>query len=179
MSNQVRQMFDHTLEPVKGWFHDSALEFTGKMSANVTISPVFAGRVVHVNSVGQFEMGATGHQMPIFLFQNSDDPDVQRDADPTNGIYGVGGNIMSGWVASGPYEIEDTEYDTAQTYAPNDLIRAQASNSVSATGGVLTNSGVTLYTNCVCGVVSRGVITNANNRTVLAMWTVFLPGSGA
>jgi hypothetical protein len=178
MPRTTRQMFDHAIEPVKGWYGDTSLTCHAKLSANVTIDPVYKGRVAHLNSSGEWEMGASGHEMPVFLFQNSDDSDVQERQDPGNGIYrATGSGIMSGWVCSGGFEVETTEFDDDQTYAVNDLIRAQKSNSASATGGVLTNAGITLYTNLVCGVVSKTPFTNPDNKRMIRLWTVFLPGT--
>ena len=79
-----RQMTAHTLDGIKGWPNNlHAVDFAAKLSPNVTIDPVFAGRCVHLNGAGEYEMGLpdidkAGH-MPIFIFQNSDDPDVKND----------------------------------------------------------------------------------------------------
>jgi hypothetical protein len=180
----LRQMFDHVLEPIKGWFDENALDKVAVLSSNVTFSPVYKGRVAHLNSVGQFEMGATGHQVPIILAQNSDDADVARNADAVHAIYDASGGvdglpIMSGWAMNGDFEIETAEFDTTQSYAYNDPVRAVASNTVAATGGTLTNAGVTLGTNCVCGWVSLPAYLNENNINVLRIWTAFIWGSGA
>ncbi len=173
----LRQVFDHSLQPRKGWFEDAPLDFAAKLSANVTFAPVFAGRVVHVNSVGEFEMGAAGVQVPIFLMRNSDDHDVGTDQ--STDAYGLipPGRVMAGLVALGHYEVEDTEYDTLQNYLPNQPLRAVADNGNATTGGRLTNQGITLATNTVCGWVSRGVVKNSDNRNTLAFWTDFYPGS--
>lgn len=177
----TRQMYTHGLEPLRGYFDmkGAGLIAIGKMSANVTIDPVYAGRCVHKNSAGEFEMGAAGAQMPMFLWQNTDSYDVFREhINATDqSLEGVGGEFMTAFVASGGFELETTEFDTAQTYAINDYLRGQTSNTVAATGGVLTNQGITLYTNTVCGMVSGPEALNANRVSVLPFYTVFLPGT--
>ncbi len=174
----LRQMFDHVCDPVKGWVpgNMSALDKAAKISANVTIDPVFKGRVVHLNSEGEFEMGCVGKQMAIFLMGNNDDNDVaQLSDDDFQGIIPDGDTF--GLVATGGYEIATTEFDPAQTYAYNDSLRAIASNSNATTGGRLTNQGVTLYTTAVCGVVSKPPAINHLKRSLLTFWPVYLPGT--
>jgi hypothetical protein len=180
-------MTAHTLEAPKGWPNQHAVDFSAKISANVTIDPVFAGRVVHLNSSGEFEMGLpnvvkAGH-MPIFLFQNSDDPDVSNPGGNAATEAGVWvpvaptGKIM-GLVAAGAYELESTEFEpvaTAGAYVPGDVLSATADNTDATTGGRITRNGIAAYEEPACGVVSRGVITNSHGRSALAFWPVWLP----
>lgn len=184
-----RQMTAHTLEAPKGWPSPHAVDFAAKLSANVTIDPVFAGRVVHLNAAGEYEMGlpntvGKGH-MAIFLFQNSDDPDVANPGgDPATeaGVWvavAPTGKIM-GLVAAGAYELESTEFESEAslgvTYAPGDCLTATPSNTVAATGGRITRTTNGLaYGAPVCGVVSRGVFTNSHGKSALAFWPVWLP----
>lgn len=180
-----RQMFTHSLDVLKGWVPGNmgALDHSAVLSANVIITAYY-GRVVHLNSDKEYEMGAISWQMPIFLMQNSDDPDtgnVDGDDIWTGGIPATssGSVVMSGIVASGGYEVETTEYDTAQTYVPNEPLRAVASNSSQSTGGTLTNQSIGAVGNPtanVCGVVSTGVRAREGNQgSVLALWTVYCP----
>lgn len=202
------QMFKHTLNPLKGWPSPVALDFVGQLHSAVTISPLPAGRCVHIHSVTAITAGygpgpATGKggvpllktgviakQMGLFTFQGSQDFDVANPASSTtnsNGTiddwFAVGpvGNVMC-LVANGSYELETTEFDTAQTYAPNDPLRA-VSNDTDATdgtgGGCLTNQGITFGTNAYVGVVSRGVYTNAYGKSALAFWPVYQPTNAA
>lgn len=181
------QMTTHTLEAPKGWPSPHAVDFVSKISANVTIDPVFAGRVVHLNASGEFEMGLpnvskAGH-MPIFLFQNSNDPDVQNDGGNAAVDKGVWvpiapvGNIM-GLVAAGAYELESTEFEPAATagaYVPGDVLSATADNANAVTGGRITRNSIVAYEDPLCGVVSRGVFENSHQRNALAFWPVWLP----
>jgi len=180
-----RQMTTHTLEAIKGWPSPHAVDFAAKLSANVTFSPVYAGRVVHLNAAGEFEMGLpdvsrAGH-MAIFLFQNSDDPDVANaGGDPTTdaGVWVPVSptGVMMGLPAKGAYELASTEFvpeAIVGTYEPGDCLTAVNDNATAATGGVIYK-GIA-YDVPICGTVSRGVSTNSHGRSELAFWPVWLP----
>jgi hypothetical protein len=173
-----RQMTDHTLDAVKGWMPGNmgSIDCSGKLSASVTIDPVYAGRVVHKNDANEFEMGVVGTQMAIFLLQNSDDSDVSN----------AGGNLwqsissrgtMSGLVAIGGYELADTEFDSTLTYHVNDPLRAIASNSSATTGGRLTNASFTFGTTAYVGVVSKLPTLNSDKVNVITFWAVYAPAA--
>ena len=184
-------MYEHELRHPKGWFEPSALDFSAKLSPNVTIE-AFGGRVVHVNAAGEFEMGIADTAMPIFLLQADTDYDVSNPGTTPSGLFmhqsiAPAGN-MSGLVATGGYELESTEFDTTPdtAYAPNQLLTALANNTTQATGGVLSNdragaggsSGdVRQYVDPACGVVSRGQFVNEHGVENLAFWPVYLPSS--
>lgn len=181
-----RQMFDHTLDAIKGWFHMAALDFTSKLSSNVTVSVVYAGRCVHLNADGEFELGATGSQMPIFLLQNSDDSDVANSGGTSWYPTGPSG-ALTGLVATGAYELETTEFDSGESYAVNALLRCKGTHgdnaNTLASGGLLTSAGISTLENggsnptAVVGVVSRGVRKRQSDRNnVLAFWPVYKPG---
>src|SRR5262245_28192956 len=103
MASTLPQMFDHFLEPLKGWFEGVALEYVAALSSNVTFD-VPAGRVASLNSSGEFEMGCTGHNMPVFLFRSSADFDVAKISDGPHGIFTVGPQNIKGLVGSGGFE---------------------------------------------------------------------------
>lgn len=176
----ARQMFDHTLDALKGWLPGNmgSLDKSAKLSAEVTVDPVYAGRVAHLNDAGEFELGVTGTMMPIFLTQNSDDPDVRNPSTGLDDFQEISsrGN-MSGLVATGGYEVESTEYDSAQTYHVNDVLRAVASNSNATTGGRLTNASFTLGTTAGVGVVSKTPAKNSHRKYVIRLWPAYIPGA--
>jgi hypothetical protein len=175
------QMYVHGLNPLKGWPNPAALDFTGKLHPAVTIDPLFAGRVVHVDSivggVPLFKTGAVGTQMPIFLFQGSEDFDVNNPGGTDWYSFAPNG-VSSGLVATGAYEFETTEFDTTQAYLPNTPLLAPNADTNSATGGVVTSAGVTVGTTLICGITSRGVYTNAYGRPVLGFWPGMWLGNG-
>lgn len=192
MSNEVAQMFEQALDVMKGWFHGHALDKSAKLSAALlnSATAVPAGRVAHLNSDGEFELGPTGHQMPIYLWNGKNHPDVYNPG--TSPITSVQHwvaiaptGVMSGLVATGGYELQTTEFDSEQSYACNDLLTCDAN-------GVLTNDSVTQYTTLVCGIASSHVqeeadpLSPANGNPVgynshgvqtLTFWSYFLPAS--
>lgn len=189
-----RQMTAHTLEAPKGWPSPHAVDFGAKLSANVTIDPVFAGRCVHLNDDGEYEMGvpttapgAGKIYMPIWLFQNSDDPDVSNDG----GITGSESDEPGGWMAiaptgvimglvgAGAYELETTEFEPeaslGSSYAPNDALTATNNNTNAVTGGRMTKGEP--YTDPIVGIVSRAVSVNSHRKNALGFWPFVLPPS--
>ena len=95
--------------------------------------------------------------------------------------------VAVGLVATGGYELQTTEYNTALSYAPNQLLTTM---STSGNEGKLTNASVTQYTTWVCGVTSFGtpkrtidtaptgpVTANAYKVPVLTFWSFFLPAA--
>lgn len=180
-----RSMLAHVLNPLKGWPNQAALDFHAKMSASAlaTTDPVFAGRCGYLNASGEYALGVPNGtssgkiHMPIFFFPNSDDPDVQNDGgvsgsseDDPEGWAAVKRNNMLGLVATGGYELETTEFNTSQTYAPGDALQA-----ATADNGVLKKG--TPYTHPIVGIVSRGVkyLGQLPNRQTLAFWPIVLP----
>jgi hypothetical protein len=185
------QMFDHMLNPLKGWPHNAALDFHAKPKSGVDFK---AGSCLHVNNNGELELGCKATQMALFSFQGTDSFDV-----------GIGFNTPVGhqWhlvfptghvvclVATGAYELETTEFYGAgnltehANYVPNTLLR---SPTTGADAGKLTYQGVVTAADrahnvssntptAVVGVVSRGVNKNAYGKYVLAFWPVWYPGA--
>ncbi len=155
------QMFDHELNPVKGWPSPTALDKTVKLDSGVT--GVVAGMVLHIDvTSGKAQKGAESGQMPLFAFQSQNDFDVNGDV----------GNIISNnincLVATGPYELETTEY-TSTGFNPN--IPVYAPNATGKITATTFSGGKT-----ICGVVSdAGPITNAYGKSVIRFWSVYVP----
>ncbi len=126
--------------------------------------------------------GAGQCDMPIFLFQNSDDPDVSNPGgnpatDPGAWVAVSPTGKMMGLVAAGAYELESTEYVNitgADVYLPGQPLTAINDNT-SGLGGMICK-GVA-YTTPLVGVVSRGVRKNAAGLSALSFWPVFLPAN--
>lgn len=160
----------------KGWFDMASLDYSAKLAPTVT-AEVPAGRVVHVNSDGNFVPGAHNTNVAIFLIQGSEDADVVNPggavSDPSVFLHvpvRPSGN-MSGLVATGGYEIASTEFDKDRSYAPGDLLTADSD-------GVITNEAVVQFVNPVVGVVSSGKVDrNHNNIPALSFWCCWLPGA--
>lgn len=168
----------HNISAVKGWVDLHALDYSAPLASSVTFN-VPDGRVVSLNANGEFVTGHSGAKMPMFLIRAADSPDVKETL-PTEGVefFAVTpSGRLTALVATGAYELETTEFDTSQTYAPNDLLRGIENDTDPATGGLLTNqnsAGTGPVTaggaDAICGVVSSGVV---NGR--LRFWPVYIP----
>lgn len=176
-------MFEHGLDVKKGWFDMASLDYSAKMSSDVTYA-VKRGRVVHVDpNTGTFVPGAHNTNVAIFLLNGSEDADVSNPGTTAAGNFMhqavAPTGKLSGLVATGGYEISSTEYDASKTYKPGDLLTAAVSTTNAAVGGVLTNDGVEQFVNPVVGVVSSGAAKNHNGINAISFWCVWLPGAAA
>lgn len=177
------QAFEHTCEPVHGG-QAGPLVKQRPIAAN-SITKAYAGRVVTLDSNGNFQVGNGGSKwaMPMFLIRGIESPSVYTEGNqwwqpaPSASV-GIAA------VATGGFELQSTEFNTSGTYAPNTPLTADSD-------GVLTPiSGTTgLNTYWVVGICSvyenqenyRPVPTmlpvgkNANGKDVLTFWSVFLP----
>ena len=175
----MAQSYTHALEFIRGWFSDIAVQFTAKLSANVTFEPP-AGRCMHLNASGELETGCAGKQMPMFMMGSSESYDVTPiDSDFSEWVQGTPLGDIDCIVGNGSYELSTTEYDTTQDYLPNQLLRAVVANTTLATGGTLTNQGVVWMTSATgdnytttVGVVSVPPAKRIPTRIdVLRFWT--------
>ena len=192
MAGQVSQMFEQGLDAVKGWFHLAALDKSAKLNSTLLTgsTAVPAGRVAHLNASGEFVLGCENLEMPIFLWNGKDHPDVYNSGvSPTTStthwtaISPTG--VMSGLVATGGYELQTTEFET-DTYAINDALTAD--NAVSTTDGKLAKRTSGTQVCGICSVhvggeqgVSQGtanpVGTNAHGVSTITFWPVFVPAA--
>ncbi len=176
------QMFDHTLDAVKGWFHEAALDH----SASLDTGAANQGMCVSLDSSGEFTLGLdNANAMPIFLLNSSGDPDVAN----AGGDYWVAispTGKMSGLVATGGYELETTEF-TAATYLPNQpltatsaglLFNSDGSNPVTAPWKASSPTTVPVVGVCSQGSPSAAPVENSHGVDVLRFWPVYIPGSG-
>jgi hypothetical protein len=158
-------MFDHELNPVKGWPSPYALDKAVTMDASVTA--MNAGMVVALNSSAKGVLGAANFAMPMFVFQNLNDFDTNSDV----------GNISGGkWmclVATGGYELESTEY-AGTGFVPN---AALGSDPAGATPGKLEVVNTGSYAKTIVGIVSdiTAPFTNSYRKSVVRFWPVFIP----
>jgi hypothetical protein len=168
-----RQMTANTLNALKGWPQMNAVDYNAKFSSTIPSIdlPVLAGSVVSLDTNGDFILGVGNtNVMPMFLFNNSDDPDVANDggdASTTRGVYipiSPTGQAMA-LVAVGAYELVTTAFVDA-SYPPNTPLTANLSGG--AAPGKLRAG--TLYTNMIVGFVSRGVVDNGYGKNALAFW---------
>lgn len=164
-----RQMTANTLNALKGWPQMNAVDYSASFDATVT-SVVTAGSVVSLNSAGKFVLGVGNTKvMPLFVFANSDDPDVKNDggsAATDKGVFipiGPTGQALA-LVAIGAYELVSTAY-VSGSYPPNTAL-----TSPTSTGDAGKLVSGTMHTNMIVGIVSRGVVDNGYGRSALAFW---------
>ena len=180
-----RQMTANTLNALKGWPSQSAVDYVAKLSSNVTVDPVLAGSVVRLNTSDEFELGVgQNDSMPLFLFNNSDDPDVVNDGGTASTDKGVWVPVaptgkMMALVATGAYELVSTAFTGAKTtFRTNVPLTAEDGNG--ATAGKLAahtwGGGETIV-----GIVSRDCNAafqdNGYGVDAVAFWPYFLPAT--
>lgn len=162
------QMFDHELNPRKGWPSPYAVDYAAEYADDET-TYAFAGRVASLDSNGKFVVGLSATSaMAIFLFQNYTDFDVRSD------VGNISGERGSGLVAIGAYELQTTEF-VPDTYAPNDLLTVNDGGVTAANVGKLELG--TLGVDAIVGVVSSGQSDSEHNADIkfLAFWPVYQP----
>lgn len=172
-----RQMTANTLNALKGWPQPAAVDFSTEFSAALSGTTVLAGSVVRLNSSGQYDLGVgTMAVMPMYLFNNSDDPDVVNEGgDPATekGVWiaiSPTGQAMA-LVAVGAYELVSTNFVSA-SYPPNTHLTSPTSGGNA--GKLVTGAP---YVDTICGVVSRGVVDNGYGFEALAFWPYYLPST--
>ena len=191
-----RQMTEHSLNAVKGWPSPHAVDYsatflagTGGNSGLHDTFVAFSGSVVSLTAAGKFVYGVVDGAMPMFLFQNSDDPDVANDGGDalvTSGAWTAvapTGKMMA-LPAGGAYELATTEVKgTIANFVPNDLLAVVATNGdagnhadrgkVEEMAWDLTGNAGTMRD--VVGVVSRVGAANSHGKDEVSFWPVYLP----
>jgi len=162
------QMFDHTLVTVKGPGRLTRLDYHAAPKSGEAIAP---GMCASIDSNGEMiagvPAGAAGNRpMAMFAIQDTDAFDANSD------VGNISGGVQSAIVATGGFEVESTEFDSGQTFNPNDLLKDDGG----ANAGRITLAAVAPYGAVpVIGCVSKGVDTNRDGVDVLSFWTCWLP----
>ena len=170
----TRLMTDNTLEVLNGYPTYKPLTHVAKLSASES-NEAKQGMVAHLDSSGEWRLGVTGHQMPCFLFNNEDDYDTgggydggtpASTFDPFQSTAGLGDSGGIGaLVATGGFEVASNKY-SGSTFNPNDVLTA-GSDGLVVVG--------TVKTHCLCGIVSKGLVSRPAGGNELWFWTYFLP----
>jgi hypothetical protein len=174
-------MFEHLLDPVKGWFHLAALDKTAPMDSAYLPGggsedvDVFSGMVAHleedsVTGDPTFRLGGANTQMPIFLLQGKDDADVSNNGvspttDVTHWISISPSGRLNGLVATGKYELQTTEF--LQTEVALNAYACNEPLSAGVAGLLFPNTIATaaqVYRDWICGICSSHV--NGDNQSV-------------
>jgi hypothetical protein len=189
MTTTIYQAYRYQANVTKGPPKLNRLDHQAKISANVLFT-LPTGRMAHLNASGELEPGVKRYQMGLLVMRGAESADVSPIQGANYEFYSVNPDgTTTCVVCSGGFQVFTTEFDTAQTYAYNEPLRAPVGNSSgdSATAGVLTNQGViypsatmasgaTKYT-AICGIVcAPAAVQPMTRNTVLSFWTVYLPG---
>lgn len=75
MNGKYNQPTAHMLQPVKGWDSMAHLDFVAPIASKV--KDALPGTVMHLNSLGELEVGLTPQGMGMYLFYKMWDEDVQ------------------------------------------------------------------------------------------------------
>lgn len=160
------QLFDHELNPVKGWPQPWAID-KSKPIAAAPGGAINRGSVCSIDAVqNAIVVGAPANAVPIFAFPGDSDLDVRSDRGNISG-----GNLM-GLVSVHGLEVETTEYFGAG-FLPNVPLHP-------STGGNIGKIEAGAYKNgrTICGYVSDpGPLTNDFRKQVVRFWMAFIPGA--
>jgi len=180
-------IYEHAVNVLRGYTEQgkTSLVVVAPMAAAVTAT-VYPGRIVHLNSDHEFELGHAGSEIPMVLLNAPGDPGANRNPETISGNWASQHGNRGGWSAipcTAACEIETTEFDTAQTYVIGQFLAAVASNTL-ATGGRISNAlgtGVasvsTPFTDAILGSVSREPSEIFSGVSRLAFLTYFLPAA--
>jgi len=184
-------MTAHRLEAPKGWPSPHAVDYaavfdpTDLATIQAAGREVWAGRCVHATNTG-YKYGVTGMQMPMFLFNSSDDPDVSNQGGDPATVAGAWVAVaptgkMMALPAKGAYELATTEFDTTATYNLNEPL--YSATGTDADDGKLNDTAGDAGTypdETIVGIVSRNRTptspANSHGVAELFFWPVFLPG---
>lgn len=184
------QMFTNTLDAVKGWFHEAALDHSAEIEGTQVGGSSDAleykqGMCCSLNATNKLVLGCESANVAIFLLNSEDDPDVANISFGGNHSHTASGDWiavgpsgkLSGLVATGGYELETTEYVDA-AYAVGLPLKSRISGNNHA-GKLQAGSA---YLNAIVGIVSKAQTTggnkNSHGQLVLRFWSVWLPESG-
>ncbi len=174
------QMFDHTLDPIKGWGTDMhVVDKRGQLDPEETVGAK-AGMCVHLDpTTGLLQKGIVAGAMALFIWNNKDDFDVNGD------VGSIQSNIVNTLVAIGAYELQTTEFVEGEDYVPNTPLTSAPGDG--ADSGKLV-PGV-IGTDDIVGIVSDNSnngslpgntattlpFTNEFGKDVINFWPVFCP----
>jgi len=170
-------MFDHNLDVVKGPSLMHRLDFAADpdyAALELAGDTIHEGGLMSLTAAGKLIAGCPSggasivQPMPIFAIQGLNDFDANSD------VGNLSGGVMSGVVGTGGFEIATTEFDSALTYAPNELL---ASDEAGTKGWVTKAAGPAYGAETIVGCVSRPAAANADGANMLAFWTMFLPSA--
>jgi len=168
------QMTSQTLNALKGWPHQHALDFHANFAPTVLANDAVVpkGAVVHLNDNLQYELGVGSLKvMPLFTFYSSRDVSNNGGNPATDKNVYIAGQPqgkMLALPAKGAFELVNTNF-VAGSYPPNTLLTSPTST---ANAGKLTSG--TYGTDTICGIVSRGIVNNGYGHNAVAYWPIVM-----
>jgi hypothetical protein len=156
------QSFDHLLTVVSGYHGMHDLQYHAGVAANETWN---RGSLVSLNSAGLLKRGCGDDEMPLWAINSTADFDVSADSG------NISGGVVATYPATGGYELKTTEFETDQTYVPNDKLTA----GLGVEEGNVTRSPTMYNDRVIVGVVSKGTGTGNYNQRILNFWSLFIP----
>lgn len=166
------QNSDHLLHPVSGSVPMHDLQYAAAPDATANWR---RGALISVTTAGEILQGLSiATAMPLFAINDSTDYDAAADQGNT------AGGTVSGFVATGGYELKSTEVDldnhVAADYTPNRALVSAMVADVSQIGKVAPAAGAGFpAAENIVGTVSRGVQTDVYDQSVLYFWPEHLP----
>jgi len=158
------QMFDHELNPVKGWGTNAhAVDKSAEIASGVT--GIRAGMCLSLDTSEKWVRSAPNPAMAGFAFPNQSDFDVSSDLGNISG-----GNLVC-LMAAGAFELETTEF-VGSGFLPN--VPLTSHEAVDADQGKLEVTTIDSSDNIV-GVCSAAVFQNEFKKNFLRFWPVYLP----
>ena len=157
------QDFDHLLDVVSGYTGMHDLQY----AAGIADDEVwFRGSLISLNANGAFKAGCGDCEMPLWAINATADLDVTGEEG------NIAGGVVGAHPATGGFEFKTTEYDTTQTYMPNDFLTP----ALGGDAGLVTLLDKTNWcSRLLLGVVSHGTEQEVYNQDVLRFWPVFIP----
>lgn len=176
------QMFNHTLDAIKGWGTDMhVVDKRGQLASDQAL-PTYQGMCVHLDpTTGKMKKGCPNGSMPMWIMNNEDDFDVNGDVGSIQSL------ILNALVAIGAYELQTTEFLHGQTYNPGTQLTSTL--EADANAGLVKPTLVS-GTDMIVGVVSdnsnNGSLNpstalpfeNEFNKLVINFWPVYCPHRG-
>ena len=159
------QHYENMVRIVGGTDPMHALMFGAGIATDEVIA---AGSVVSLDSDGDFVLGCTGYDMPMYAENGTTDLDVTQET----GIFS-GGNLAA-YVGCAGVELFTSAYDSASanSYARNTLLHAATGDDA----GLLTEAASAAYNDAaILGSVSRGLLTEGYQQTRLYFFSYFIP----
>lgn len=190
ITRKVKQQYEHYIAVKSGALEESmCLMHNAPLSENESdaADKIVRGSVISLNAEGKFVLGlpegsGNVYPMPMFSKKNAFDPDVMTGAvgAATGHVLAKStvGGALPGYVATGAFELESSEYDKEATFEVNTALVSTDDGKVTAAA----SNAIYGASKTVLGIVSKvpfrskasfDVYGTENNR--ICFWPVFFP----